>query len=513
MALDNQSVQAVDRLCMMFPTIERPQIQKILINDCGGDATKAIVILSKVQEFNKAMNNNAGGGTANSGEAISGRKQQIPLQVVQQPQVIQQAQVAPRQDDCCGECGGCDCCAMKPASYKSGLYKIDYSMYHYSFLILFLSTVYPEASLQSLEFSAYGLYLPLIGLIMIAIACCMGIFIDMNNKIFVEAQAKASTIRGALFIFGGLFYFLGYCVHAGVTPQDDDWDDWWWWRHDIYPKAEYLIGRGMFIGFHAIFIGYLFITKNKLPQFCKDNGGERIQLIRLWTLLLLLYLFLVLGTELPYYFWIIYAALSPFVLVITLFLNCCLLKKSNEAGGCNSGVSLGLIIVISYYFMHTIVGLFIFGTRLSYDRYYDEPGPGWYILYEFGLYTFVSMQLWIMLRAMHPVNANCGCTQDGSGDGAVMLTAGNVVQLQQVQQVQVQQQQPTQVVMVVQQPQQTQQVVQTIVVPTAAVANKTDGGDDDDDDVLGNEDEDDEELFQQDEDNELMPTKGGEFRE
>ena len=119
-------------------------------------------------------------------------------------------------------------------------------------------------------------------------------------------------LRKALFIFGGLFYFLGmslsilpifdrictkkwtigYCVHAGVTPDDDNWDDWWWWRHDIYPKKEYLIGRGMFIGFHSIFIGYLYITKNKLPQFCKDNGGERIQLIRCWTMLILIYLVL-----------------------------------------------------------------------------------------------------------------------------------------------------------------------------------------------------------------------------
>ena len=128
-------------------------------------------------------------------------------------------------------------------------------------------------------------------------------------------------------------------------------------------------------------------------------------------------------TMLPWWFFIIYAALSPGVLIITLFLNCCLIKRSNESGGCNSGVSLGLIIVISYYFLNTIIGLFTFSTRLGYNDF-DDPGQGWYILYEFGMYIFVSIQLWIMLRAMHPVNANCGCTQDGSGDGNVILTAG-----------------------------------------------------------------------------------------
>ena len=83
------------------------------------------------------MNNNNAyvQGTANSGEAITGgNRQQIPLQVVQ-PQIIQPVQVSHQrnQDDCCGNC---ECCAMKPASYKSGVYKIDYIIYHYSYLIL-----------------------------------------------------------------------------------------------------------------------------------------------------------------------------------------------------------------------------------------------------------------------------------------------------------------------------------------------------------------------------------------
>ena len=42
--MDNQTVKAIDNLSMMFPTIERPQIQNIFINECGGDGTKAIVI-------------------------------------------------------------------------------------------------------------------------------------------------------------------------------------------------------------------------------------------------------------------------------------------------------------------------------------------------------------------------------------------------------------------------------------------------------------------------------------
>eukprot|EP01084_Bolivina_argentea_P138534 243849_1 len=89
MANANNYTHAVDKLVMMFPTVERPQIQNILVNECGGDTTKSIVILTKIQQFNRSMNNanpNQPKETFNAGESIQPTAavtpQQIPLQVV-----------------------------------------------------------------------------------------------------------------------------------------------------------------------------------------------------------------------------------------------------------------------------------------------------------------------------------------------------------------------------------------------------------------------------------------------
>ena len=434
------------------------------------------------------MNNNNNGGTSNNGEAIP--KQQIPLQVVQQPvqyQANNQQQIVHQQGGCCGEGGGCACCLMKPASYKNGLYGIDFKMYHISFLVFSIINFYPETGLDSLELSYHGLYLPVIGLVLITISAIMGLYFGATMSSLNESVIKLSTVRGSLYIFGGLLYFLGYCIHAGTMPDDYD-EYYWWWGDDIYPHPEYLVGRGIFVGFHAMFIGYLYIRENKLPHCCTQNGTERTQLIRFWSLLMLVYSILVLCYIVHIYIIIIYMALSPFILIVTLFLNCCLIKKSNEAGGCNSGASLGLLIVISYYFAMAWYVLWICTTRLGYWSNYEQPG--WYVFYELGLFVFASMQLWILTRAMHPVASNCGCVQQGSGDGNVALTTR-----------QIQQAAPSQVVMVVQQPKQQQQ--QPVVVATAAISNPTVVDDEDEKDLVIDE------AVDNDEENDLIPTKTG----
>eukprot|EP01083_Nonionella_stella_P276769 940710_1 len=60
---------AVDKLAMMFPTIERPTIENIVVNECGGDTNKSIVILTKIEQFNNS-NANAKNETANAGEYV-----------------------------------------------------------------------------------------------------------------------------------------------------------------------------------------------------------------------------------------------------------------------------------------------------------------------------------------------------------------------------------------------------------------------------------------------------------
>merc|ERR1719464_682389 len=118
-------------------------------------------------------------------------------------------------------------------------------------------------------------------------------------------------------------------------------------------------------------------------------------------------------------------AFAPIVLAFVSLLNCCLMKKSNEMGGCGSGAVLGLIMTIGYYFSMLFLVIFIIGKSFVHD---DEQG--WYLFWDLSLLLFGAMQLWILGRAMSPVNANCGCVMDGSGDGNV----GGLASPQQPQQ-------------------------------------------------------------------------------
>eukprot|EP01083_Nonionella_stella_P305787 1068205_1 len=391
----NNYAPAVDKLATIFPTIERATIQNIVVNECGGDTTKSIVILTKLQQFNNS-NANANQDTTNSGETVqptASAPQQIPLQVVG-------AQSAGTDcadcNDCCGP-DSCACCLMKPASYKNGLYEIDYKMYTLSFFLFAVLTVYPDATLPSFSTSHFGFYLPVSGLSLIIIATVMQC-----------APNTWPTIRGYLYIFGGLGYLLGYIILAATIRHNDY--HWIYYMRTSY-APEYLVGRGFFVCIHAVFIGYLYVTNNKLPVAMRS----RVSLIRFWTLLFLVYHLLVMCDDI-YSNWSLLAlmALSPLIVAVSLLLNFCLLNQSNESGGCNCGVTLGLLIVISYYFMMGWLAILLVSTS-----YY---GNGWLLIWKIGVWVFGSMQLWILSRAMHPANANCGCEHDGSGDGDINVS-------------------------------------------------------------------------------------------
>eukprot|EP01084_Bolivina_argentea_P237077 398535_1 len=397
---NNCNTDAVDKLTTMFPTIERATIQNIVVNECGGDTTKSIVILTKIQQFNNS-NANANKDTVNAGEAVPTTatvSQQIPLQV----HAVAYPSAGADSADCCGS-NSCACCLMKPASYKNGLYPIDYRMYNISFFLFAALTVYPDGSLDLAyhDSSNHGFYLPVSGLALIIVATVMEF-----------APNTLGNIRGGLYIFGGLLYALGYIIQAAAVP-DYDYDHYWhrYYYYDMPPTAEYLVGRGLFIGIHAMFIGYLYVTNNKLP----DAMRSRVSLIRFWTLLFLVYHLLVMCDDI-YSNWSLLAvmALSPLIVAVSLLLNCCLLNESNEKGGCNCGVTLGLLIVISYYFMMGWLAILLVSTS-----YY---GNGWLLIWKIGVWVFGSMQLWILSRAMHPANANCGCEHDGSGDGDINVS-------------------------------------------------------------------------------------------
>eukprot|EP01083_Nonionella_stella_P149602 475431_1 len=399
----NTSTTAVDKLTTMFPTIERATIQNIVVNECGGDTTKSIVILTKIQQFNNS-NANANNDTVNAGEVVqptAAVSQQIPLQV-HAPHAVANPSVGGDCADCNDCCGSnsCACCLMKPASYKKGLYPIDYQMYTLSFFLFAVFTVYPDATLDELSptiASNYALYLPVAGLSLIIVGALLQCVPNISG-----------TIRGGLYIFGGLLYSLGYIIHAAAVPDHQ----YYWYVYYSYDEhcAEYLVGRGLFVGIHAMFIGYLYVTNNKLP----DAMRSRVSLIRFWTLLFLVYHLLVMCDSI-YDAWyrLAYTALSPLIVAIALLLNFCLLNQSNERGGCNCGVTLGLLIVISYYLF-----LFIMFMESFYWLHIDWRG-----IWQIAVYIFGSMQLWILSRAMHPANANCGCAHDGSGDGDINVSS------------------------------------------------------------------------------------------
>ena len=209
------SSMAVDQLCLMFSGIERPKIQDILVNQCNNDATQAIVILTRIQQFNQSVNN-AGASvaqTSRSGEAIPATATVTPSALplsVQPVQPIQAAPVAANQGCCTGCNNCCPCCLTKPASYNNGLYPIDYKMYSIAFFIFAATTIYMELTLQCFEYTHYGLYCPAIGLVLIAMASLLMLCIKPGSEKDVGHQNRCGFFRGFMFIIGGLLYFLVY---------------------------------------------------------------------------------------------------------------------------------------------------------------------------------------------------------------------------------------------------------------------------------------------------------------
>ena len=183
------------------------------------------MILTRIQDFNRAMNvkpinpNNPINRifypglrqTGNAGEPVQPQQpQQIPLAInaannysLASSTVVPAANPYLNQDCCeCSHC--CQCCLIKPASYKNGLYRIDHQMYSVAFLLFAAFTIYPESILYSLHQSYQGLYLPSVGLALIFSASFF-IFCKKDNFI----QDNCNFLRGSMFIFGGLFYILG----------------------------------------------------------------------------------------------------------------------------------------------------------------------------------------------------------------------------------------------------------------------------------------------------------------
>ena len=171
----------------------------------------------------------------------------------------------------------------------------------------------------------------------------------------------------------------GYMIHAAKIPEDYEEYYYYYWdddeEMDEYPDAEYLVGRGIFVGFHAMFLGYLYLTNGRFPK-CMHG---RKSLIRFWILLQLIFcvlvLYFVLDTDWWWIMMLAYMACSPFIMNGALLLSCFLLKKQDEAGGCNCAATLSLMIVISWYFSLVFFVAYIVIMRMDewYAVDYDEP--------------------------------------------------------------------------------------------------------------------------------------------
>eukprot|EP01083_Nonionella_stella_P159278 519442_1 len=149
-----------------------------------------------------------------------------------------------------------------------------------SFYLLCSPCILSDGSLDLIDHGSptnHGSYLPVSGLALIIVAAVMEF-----------APNTWGNIRGGLYIFGGLLYSLGYIIQAAavrVPDYDHGWHWYWSDHYDLYPTVQYLVGRGLFIGIYAMFIGYLYVTNNKLPEVMRS----RVSLIGFWILLFLVY--------------------------------------------------------------------------------------------------------------------------------------------------------------------------------------------------------------------------------
>ena len=169
-------------------------------------------------------------------------------------------------------------------------------------------------------------------------------------------------------------------IHAATIPEDDEPSYWWWDDYDemdAYPDAEYLVGRGMFVGLHAMFLGHLYVTNGQFPKCIRG----RVSLIRFWILLQINFVVLVLFFVLDASWWWImmlaYMAAAPFIMLGSLLLSMCLVGKRDEAGGCNGASGLSLIAVITWYFSLVFFVAYITIMRMDdWNSDYEEPEVG-----------------------------------------------------------------------------------------------------------------------------------------
>jgi len=268
-----------------FPFVDQVTIQNVINNDCGGDINKARPILSKVNEFNKSMNQSSPQQIPlNANEGTATRVGQPQQQVVQTVQVVQVLQPAPMQTvvmnnnasiinlqnvaakyphwnlnlgpsanpchrscdapscPCCVSC--CPSCYLIPDKYDKGLYNMDLTVKNVAFMLFVAMSIYGEASMKILDSAYHGAYLPTVGLVFIGIASLL-FWTSRDHKV----DSMMNKTIAVLYFLGGLLYLIGYFIYTasldnynvcaeGGTVCDCDyyygyrssyyWDDFCW---------------------------------------------------------------------------------------------------------------------------------------------------------------------------------------------------------------------------------------------------------------------------------------------
>ena len=359
----------------------------------------------------------------------------------------------------------CPSCYLIPDKYDKGLYIMDLTVKNVSFMLFVAFTIYGEVSMKILDSATHGMYLPTVGLVLIAVASLL-FWASKDHKV----DSTMNKIIAIIYLIGGLLYLFGYfiytakledynvCAEGGSVcdcdyssyywsynnygecycEDNNSWGDnvcernWYWtsWsdgQYDFTVYKPYYAARGAFIFYHCLLMALHYISKD--TKCIKD----RLIFVRMdsfmwglvycgficsltipdWFVSLVLYFFCLFhNTESTLNrIWVF--ALSGcvhFFSGIIALVNMCIAEPSSNLGGCNAFSINGTFMMIFYIVEIILLVSFLLDFSIHEDLVVKPNIIGMpFLFWAIGLIVFGTMNWWILLRSMHPTFAACLC--------------------------------------------------------------------------------------------------------
>eukprot|EP01084_Bolivina_argentea_P007901 14816_1 len=457
---------AVIALKQQFTSLDEPTIQKVL-QECNGDTNQAIIILMKVEQFNRSMNQANVNPQNGEGQAISTQNANqvaispvqiqapIPLQVVQvntnnlfaniRTQHPTWALYLDKSPNHCMQCCdpiNCQCCAqscascyMIPDQYKLGLYKIDLTVKNISFLLFILMTFVGEVTVIVLREANRAFYIPIIGLTILLFASILFFFSKTRT------ETTLNRVIGWLYISGGFLYFVGYIYYTAVvetystcdhgTVCDCSYTTTYQYEErcfctDQYGETEYGTDRCYynyhwgdeyrysFTAFAPYFLmrgGFIFYSAvlMGLHYIQPMREYDRLTLIRIDSILFGLFIICVFGWVIPDIQWhFAFSAMMHDWMGVLLFVNAAIACQNVSQGGCTGYSITGTMLMVFYSIEMILIITFLLIQVLEEDFIVKPNIFNYsYLFWSFGVVVFGSMHLWIYLRMIHPAFVHC----------------------------------------------------------------------------------------------------------